>query len=208
MKINKHFIIGAVVFQALILSMLLFQSWKPFKAGTPIIMEVSPLDPRDIFRGQYVDLDYRFNSLPAGELQNDFYAGEEFYAGDKFYLELDTIQHPEVVIREAIGVYKEKPKGDAMILKAELTRDFTYSLDNPQQRMRLVGGIEQYYTSPEAADSLGRALSWNNRLENRVLAKVTVDRDGDARLTGLEVVERVKPFEVERRNRRSWWWWD
>lgn len=208
MKLNKHFIIGAVAIQAVIIGVMIFLSWRPFASGTEFLMDVTPRDPRDMFRGQYVALDYRFNHLPPADLDNDFYEGDYFYAGDEFYLELDTIQLPEAVIREPIGIFMEKPSKDALYLKVELTRDFQFDPEMPRSRMNLAGGIEQYFTTPETADSLENEMRWDNRGKIRALASITVDRKGEARLTEVNIIPRLYPEEPEVRPRRGWWWWD
>lgn len=58
-------LIGVVVLQlAVILSLVVRYEWRLWR-GAPIVLETVPVDPRDLFRGDYVDLDYNID-LPEG----------------------------------------------------------------------------------------------------------------------------------------------
>ncbi len=53
---------GSVLLQVVILSSMIVLHSLPFIFGEHIIVRVQPIDPRDLFRGDYVILRYDFNS--------------------------------------------------------------------------------------------------------------------------------------------------
>ncbi len=58
-------LIGVVLLQvAVVLSLVVRYEWRLWH-GAPIVLETVPVDPRDLFRGDYVDLDYTI-LLPDG----------------------------------------------------------------------------------------------------------------------------------------------
>lgn len=79
---QKSILVGAVIFQMLVLVTLIMQSARPLLTGETILLRVVPVDPRDFFRGDYVILNYDFsNEKPPGSLRYDpETVGREIYA--------------------------------------------------------------------------------------------------------------------------------
>lgn len=64
---QKSIIIGAIAFQMIVLTSMILRSARPLVTGDTILLRVIPVDPRDIFRGDYVILSYYFtNQTPTG----------------------------------------------------------------------------------------------------------------------------------------------
>jgi uncharacterized membrane-anchored protein len=69
---QKSILVGAVIFQTLVLVSMIVQSARPLVTGQTILVRVIPVDPRDLFRGDYVILNYDFTtSKPSGAMQDD-----------------------------------------------------------------------------------------------------------------------------------------
>ncbi len=102
---------------------ILYLSW-PLLTGETIVLDTRPVDPFDIFRGQYLTIGYEIASVPAIEGAKE---GETVYV---------ALREDE----EEIWRYKDaslvRPKG--MFIKGEIT---SISGEN----MRIEYGIEQYF---------------------------------------------------------------
>jgi uncharacterized membrane-anchored protein len=59
-------IIGGIVFQLIILVGMIVMRLLPLLTGDVILLKVIPLDPRDMFRGDYVVLAYDCSRIPSG----------------------------------------------------------------------------------------------------------------------------------------------
>lgn len=57
---------AAVLFQLLVLVSMIALHATPYVVGERILLHVRPIDPRDLFRGDYVVLGYDFSRVPAG----------------------------------------------------------------------------------------------------------------------------------------------
>ena len=61
-------IAGAVVFQVAVLLILIGWRLMALAAGETVLLQVIPIDPRDLMRGEYVILNYEFSRLPSDPL--------------------------------------------------------------------------------------------------------------------------------------------
>ncbi len=62
---------GVAVIQSAVLFNMVYQRDRLLKTGKEIVLPVQPLDPRDIFRGDYVTLGYDFNLLKKSNTETD-----------------------------------------------------------------------------------------------------------------------------------------
>ena len=70
----------AVIFQLFLIVLMLVVAVLPLKFGTPMQIQTRLYDPRDLFRGNYVDLSYDFLTISKrGEFSN-LRAGDTIYA--------------------------------------------------------------------------------------------------------------------------------
>lgn len=84
---KTKFLILAIIFQIIVLLSLYINTQIPLYFGKEIKVLASPVDPRDMFRGNYVELDYDFSSI-SGAKNGTIYAvlkkDGEIYVFDKF----------------------------------------------------------------------------------------------------------------------------
>lgn len=122
-------IIALVVLFGILAVFVLYLSW-PLMTGKTMILETMPVDPMDLFRGQYININYEISSVPA-------LAGAK--PGDSVYVLLN---------KDGRGLYQyssaslSKPEGD--FIKGKVT--YVYN-DN----MRIEYGIEQYFFERDAS---------------------------------------------------------
>jgi len=66
---RRGLLAAGVFFQLAILAAMIVIHATPFIFGDRILLNVLPVDPRDMFRGDYVVLTYDFSRLPPGGIQ-------------------------------------------------------------------------------------------------------------------------------------------
>ena len=64
MKQSTRLIIALVVLFGIVGIFILYLSW-PFLTGKTIVLATRPVDPFDIFRGQYITINYEIGNIPA-----------------------------------------------------------------------------------------------------------------------------------------------
>lgn len=186
--LSKKFVILTILFQLGIIAGMLALSMYPLIVGQEIQLETRPRDPRDIFRGQYVALNYDFNTLKVKNLPNDLDTITTYRFGDKLYLELA----PKEESHKVIGVWTKRPAKDKLfmevIVQYEYRKKRSYSL-------RVKGGIESYYTDPVLAKKLETDVSWRNIDSIQTIVKVMLAPDGKARIK--ELAQTLRPADSE-----------
>ena len=150
------------------------------KSGREITLAVQPVDPRDLFRGDYVTLGYDISRLKAPNAQTDFAPGS-LSAGSTVYVTLagtadnswklthvgssfpSTVAPGEIVLKGRVNsTWKDEAAGETFI--------------NARY------GIENYFV-PEGT---GRVLEDKVR-SHEIKAIIAVSGDGTAALKGLIV---------------------
>jgi uncharacterized membrane-anchored protein len=163
--IKRSYKIGIIVaLQILFLfSMIGFRQYT-LATGTTVLLKAAPVDPRDIFRGEYVMLEYNITRikseglhLGSNQQQTVFVVLEK---GDKYW--------------EEAGIYLDKPSlyGNQIFIKGEA--DY---FDEFKDEYHVSYGIESYYVE----EGLGRAFEQARNFE----AQIKIDRFGNA------VIEKI-----------------
>ncbi len=147
------------------------------QTGTQIVLATVPVDPYDLFRGDYVILKYDISEM---QVPND-----QYEAGDSIYVKLE--EELPVGLTRGIGVSKEKPTGlfieGRIIDIRESTHENkdengepTYSL---QTDATIEYGIESYFV-PE-----GRGYELEELRGNELTVRVSVNGKGKAIIKDL-----------------------
>ena len=84
---RKAFIIAAIIMQVLVLAFMAGEREYILKTGKVIYLRTAPIDPRDIFRGDYVRLSYEFSRIAIDEVKDAENIGE-IKKGVKLYVGL------------------------------------------------------------------------------------------------------------------------
>jgi uncharacterized membrane-anchored protein len=140
--------------------------------GTVVTLKTAPIDPHDLFHGDYVILHYDISEIRRDEVDTDL--REERYGPFPVYVLVEKKQHPW---HEAVGVYQRKPdpKPNQAVLRAKM-----YSFSPKQDAFYLNYGIERYYVSENA----GR--DFEERRDQLSLVDLRVSTSGEA------VIERLR----------------
>lgn len=166
---KKQFLITNCIWVICILGLLLYKQFT-FWTGTEVLLRTRPVDPWDIFRGNYVTLSYEIsNEVDFSQTFNQFDGSDriqkqQFYPGDTVYVSLEL--QPDGTA-ESTGVSSTRPPAGQLFIKGIVTyRGIEF-------------GIESYFV-PEGQ---GRVIE---RLrDGELLVRVVIDKQGNAIIRGL-----------------------
>ncbi len=156
----------------LILSGMILGAYLPIYRGEKYLLPVKPRDPRDFFRGNYVDLQYEFSTLAASAIQVKLHPEHEYRFGDRLYLEFENRR--DKLVPAALG--DTEPAVNKLYLKVQPR----YTLSAKATNFDLATGLESFFAPKEAAEDWEKALR-----QGRVFAEVAIDKSGNARLMRL-----------------------
>ncbi|MBN7819965.1 GDYXXLXY domain-containing protein [Bowmanella yangjiangensis] len=168
-----------LVAQLLILGAIVGKRERIMANGDVVYLKTMPVDPRDIFRGDYVVLDYELVHQAKGVIQNNN------ISTDNPYLRLQPNKRG---VAQLVSVDSNKPQEGLFIRGFSNTVNYS---EIPQLRL----GIEKYFVEQGAGKELealrGQAQSWQTPLE----VQVALGEDGTPVITG----HRFSPIRTRTR---------
>lgn len=163
-KNNRGLIIGfslAILFQISILLVEYIGSALPIWTGQPIILKTEPIDPRSLFRGNYVALNYEINRIPFME------------GAKKHKVVYVTLQIDENGVYHYESAHFEKPK-HGIFIRGRIIDRHTSSRTN-KKLMRVNYGIEAFFMPKE------KALETERKARGKSEVIVYIGSNGKAR---------------------------
>lgn len=164
--------------QTLVLVTMIGMKQWTLSTGTPIVLETRPIDPRSLFRGDYVRFNYAISRLDLEELGGD----KAFRPHDRIYVVLEQGER----YWKPISVHRSRPEvGPGQVaIKGEIwsiwPRQSRQAQPDAEQYLHVRYGIENYFV-PEGE---GRRLE-RPKPGDTVSVQVAVDRFGNA---GIKVI--------------------
>lgn len=149
------------------------------KTGREIAMPVKPLDPRDIFRGNYVTLGYDISTLNTSQVPAGSF--DKFPVGAAAYVTLTPNPAGGWAVSSVSSEFPKAASPADVVLKARVDRMWRGQTGSDGV-LSLRYGIETYFV-PEGT---GRALESKVR-DHKIDAILAVGPDGSAALKGLVV---------------------
>lgn len=177
---TRSALLAVALLQTSVIGWMVYDRVSLLTNGREITAAVVPVDPRDIFRGDFVILGYAFNSatdiaLPPGTRQ-----------GDTVYALLKNAGPSEWTLAAVSETIPEAAGEGEVVLKAIVDHAPPASARGRAVSGRLRYGIERFYV-PEGT---GRALEAQVR-EKRIEAVLAVGDDGQTAIKGLKVDGRL-----------------
>ena len=166
----------------LLLSLLGFKQYT-LLTGETVLLRVQPIDPRDLFRGDYVTLSYDISTLQPDELGGDDYFGPD----DRIYVELvkgEPYWRP-------VAIYEERrhEHEDSVVIKGRV--------DNvhwaPGGSLQVRYGTEDIFVPEDT----GRVIESLSRTSDDLGVEVVVDRWGNG--IARHLLLDGEPYKFERR---------
>jgi len=144
----------------------------PLLSGDTLLVRVVPVDPRDLFRGDYVALGYAFSRLPAAGVEGlppDARSGRgRGLEGRAVYVSL--VPEPDGLHWRA-EAFSLRPPATGRYIRGRIVR-----------RDQLEFGIEAYYVQEGTGQAYERAAR-----EKRLSAEIALASGGQAALRGLRI---------------------
>ncbi|SES68493.1 Uncharacterized membrane-anchored protein [Methanococcoides vulcani] len=94
---SKRFLL-LMVYSLIIITLIFLPKMVTLSLGKDILLKTEPVDPRDVFRGDYVTLRYEISTIDMGitPYDHDFLTGEPVYATlseKEKYWTIDSVSH-------------------------------------------------------------------------------------------------------------------
>jgi uncharacterized membrane-anchored protein len=157
-RFDRLALAAAVVFQLSILVAMILGRTVPYVGAQTVLLRVEPVDPRDLFRGDYVTLGYDISRTPAGKYE----------PGQSVYVTLV----PEVGGRHyRAGEFLAEPPASGVYIRG-----------TAQARGRATFGIESYYVQEGTGHDYENAVR-----DHRLWAEIALDGRGTPALTRLVI---------------------
>ncbi len=159
---KRSYKIGLIVaIQVIFLFSMIGFKYYTLSAGVSVLLKAEPVDPWDVFRGEYVALQYDISTVKSENLDitQDGLVNKKVYVvlekGDKYW--------------NATGIYLDKPvlNSNQVFIKGKLLY-----YDDKKNQYHVSYGIETYYVE----EGRGREIDRSQDLE----AQVRIDRFGNA----------------------------
>jgi len=191
MKLGLRIVIIIALQTAALIGMVGMKQYT-LSTGVPIVLKTEPIDPRSLFSGDYVRLNYSISQLPVDKLAGD----REFERNDTVYV----VVQPAGEYWEALSVHHALPsvtEGQVAIkgrVEYVHQRNVRRRGETPElvKSISVKYGVENYYV-PEGE---GRALE-RPKPDETISIRLVVDKNGNAAIKAVLVngveryVERV-----------------
>jgi uncharacterized membrane-anchored protein len=153
---ERRAILAAALLQILILVAMILGKTVPYLGAHRVLLKVVPVDPRDMFRGDYVTLGYDISRV----------SGARREPGQTVYVTL--VPEPDGRHYRA-GQFTDSPPSSGVFLRGTVS-----------EFGRVSYGIESYYLQEGIGHDYENAVR-----SSRLWADVALDGNGNARLKGL-----------------------
>lgn len=171
---KKKIFIFIAIFWLIIISGFVAMKEYTLRTGEDVLLETTPVDPRDLFIGDYVILRYRISTIDTGLIQTD---KREFKKGDRVYLSLDN----DGKYTYAKALYTNPPEKELYIKGTVRNIRGT--------KLTIEYGIESYFV-PEGE---GKVIERQRR--SNIDVKVSIDKFGNAVIKTLFIDGQEVKFD-------------
>jgi uncharacterized membrane-anchored protein len=171
-----HWLIAAVALQLGVLAMEFLGSVWPLWTGDEVRLEITPVDPRSMFRGNYARLAYTVATV-----ESKLFEGPEkrLRKGEVVYV---FLEQGEGEVWHATRVQLEQPLS-GLFLRGRLTRTWP----GTEQPLRVRYGIEAWFAPKAKALEIEQATRRRQGEDARAYAVVAVSGSGRAALARLDL---------------------
>jgi len=172
---KKFFLIAAIFFQLSALLWMALSREYVVQTGKVVKIQTAPVDPRDLFRGDFVRLDYDLSSLPASLLEPHL-ADRKLKKGQVLYV---TLQQDSRELVKAGSVSDSRPDGNVLFVRGRLLSDWVRNKYNAST-LSVKYGIEQYFVEQGKGIAIENRRGRRNELQTPMIMQVALSDSGTA----------------------------
>ena len=178
-KYRIYLLALVVVLQTAALAGMVAVKQRVLIAGTPILLKTEPIDPRSLFRGDYVRLNYAIGNLYRIDLKEGGLGTDDFNRHDPIYVVLRQGER----FWEPVSVHREMPAHDPdrVVIRGEV--QWSGGGDGINVRY----GIENYFVPEGEGMALERPADGEE-----VTMLIAVDDKGDSAIKAALVNGEVR----------------
>ncbi len=175
-KVTRNILLVAGLL-TLVLFGMIWERVDLLRSGRAIVLDVVPVDPRSLFRGDYVILRYPISRIDLGTVEGD----KVFSKHDKIYVGL---KQNEDATWQAFSVHADKPPvvGAVAYLKGRVTSAICPAGGSDCSQVRVKYGLESYFVPEGKGKQLEQMIA-----DRRLQVAARVSDDGDAAIEALAV---------------------
>ncbi|UCC94873.1 MAG: GDYXXLXY domain-containing protein [Candidatus Omnitrophota bacterium] len=166
----------AIVIQIGLLFSFLIKREFHIRRGTKIIVKTVPVDPRSLFRGDYIHLNYEFSRIDLAEVTS---SKEHFYRGDKIFVKLTKRGEEWRPVETGASPFKDIASGEVMIRGAVTGHQWLWHGRGERRHkssvLNVSYGIESYFVPEGEGKYIEDQIS-----QKRVKVELSIDRGGYA----------------------------
>ncbi len=195
---RRTLLIMAIAFQVLVLAFMAGKREYIAATGTVAYLRTAPIDPRDLFRGDYVRLKYEASIVPLAQSTADIAEKVKKYAfGDTVYA---VIEIKDGGLAEVMRLSTIKPSG-GLYLKGRLAQSWQFGIAAPET-VAVEYGIEAYYVQQGKGLEIEKQQGTRTTIQTPLEMEVAIGSDGTPVIRGyrwsplsigLELVESPRP---------------
>ena len=166
-----------VVCQILVLAYMAGEREYILYAGEKIVLRTAPIDPRDVFRGDFVRLNYDISSTPVDRLQGDV----KDKIRQKDYLVYSVLKKLDGGLSE-VDFITDKEPDEGVYLRGRVNTHWRFR--NRAQLLRVRYGIEQLFVEQGAGLEIEKRRGKRRGLQIPMEVEVAVSSNGKSVIKG------------------------
>ena len=174
---KRKLILLAIAFQLLVPAWMAAERELVVQSGRTLYLRTAPIDPRDIFRGDYVRLDYEASSFSARQASEQI-REEGIEKGSVVYARLES--GPNGLSR-AIDVTRERPASGPFLRGRALHR---WRPGGGGRALQVRYGIEKYFVEQGRGKAMEQRRGQRQGIQTPLEVELAVDTSGTAVITG------------------------
>ena len=173
---RKTFIVLAVLVQILVLGYMAGEREHILRNGKIIYLRTAPIDPRDLFRGDYVRLNYEISSIAAHNLPRGDATG--INKGEKIYVNLK--ENPNGLYKLDQVSINEPPTGLYLVGRSP----YDYRQRRLGHPLMLNYGIEAYFVQQGKGRQMEKRRGSRNKVQVPLEMQIAAGSNGKAVIKG------------------------
>lgn len=174
---NRPLILIALLFQVVALAWMAIEREWILQTGETVFLRTAPIDPRDLFRGDYVRLNYELTSFSSSHLR-DGLAESDVKKGDRVYVPLTLDERGLASSDRATDIEPE----DGLYLRGRVPHSAGFNIKPHAIHVKF--GIEQYFTEQGKGKEIEKQQGGRNGIQVPLEMEVALSDSGVAVIKG------------------------